>query len=326
MEKKHWKFKTKMKNYLKNLIEIIKTGSPADVKLAQKQVEKFWHDYYIEHRQEGQLAFEVFLEELKTFEQIKDIDHQSYFINVLKWPLWAIGEEHFEEWADFLLANVQHPSGKIRQAVVRATEYLIHDLRLDLEYDFEIIRSQGLKFEECKKIVENNKARFGNFVMTVEDLIDRSFEPRFKKYKYISSLPIGVYKSLNNLMAEALLPGDYQKSLYQDFLNGLRAKRKGLEPPKVSQVEILRKKRVAEEEVGDLIELMGCGLSLEEIKDIVYNEDGNESMRKIILSFDQGQDIDEMNRILQIISNAWNYWPHKKLNGLSPAEKLAEND
>ena len=83
---------------------------------------------------------------------------------------------------------------------------------------------------------------------------------------------------------------------------------------------------MAEEEVGDLIELMGCGLSLEEIKDIVYNEDGNESMRKIILSFDQGQDIDEMNRILQIISNAWNYWPHKKLNGLSPAEKLAEND
>jgi hypothetical protein len=190
----------------------------------------------------------------------------------------------------------------------------------------KIIRSQGLKFEEFKKIVENNKDRFGNFVMTVEDLIDRSFEPRFKKYKFISSLPIGVYKSLNNLMAEALLPGDYQKSLYRDFLNGLRAKRKGLEPPKVSQVEILRKKRVAEEEVGDLIELMGCGLSLEEIKDIVYNEDGTESMRKIILSFDQGQDIDEMNRILQIISNAWNYWPHKKLNGLSPAEKLAEND
>lgn len=46
-----------MDNPLKNLIEIIKTGSPQKVKEAQKQVKKFWYNVYIPKREEGKKIF-----------------------------------------------------------------------------------------------------------------------------------------------------------------------------------------------------------------------------------------------------------------------------
>ncbi|MDP1759938.1 MAG: hypothetical protein Q8L01_00485, partial [Candidatus Woesebacteria bacterium] len=161
-----------MQTDLKNLIQIIKTGSPIEVKLAQKQVEHYWHNYFIPHREGGQLAFRVFLEELKTFNQIKDSDHQAYFINTLKWPLWVIGEEYFEDWADFFLTNIQNPSGKIRQAVIGATDYLVLDISHNLKYD---------KKKENGDLVAKNRMRFGYLVMTVEGLVDQYYERKFNK-------------------------------------------------------------------------------------------------------------------------------------------------
>jgi hypothetical protein len=47
-------------------------------------------------------------------------------------------------------------------------------------------------------------------------------------------------------------------------------------------------------------------------------------MQKVIAMFDRGGDISELNNILELISDAWNYFPHKSINGLSPMEKLLE--
>jgi len=194
LEKKHL-----MDNPLKNLIEIIKTGSPQEVKEAKKQVEKFWRNVYIPKRGEGRKAFSIFLEEIKKFDQIQDIDHQAYFINTLKWPLWSIGEEYFEQWADFILKYIQHPSGKIRQAIIKVADYLIMDIILEVRAD----PSKKLSPED-KQRIQKNQERFGNFIFTVETLLGKYDEPRFHRYKYISSLPPSVYKSLQIFLSELL--------------------------------------------------------------------------------------------------------------------------
>lgn len=306
-----------MQTHLKSLIQTIKIASPAEVKLAQKQIEKFWHNFYIPNREEGRVAFRLFLEELKTFEQIKDIDHQAYFISTLKWPLRAIGEENFENWAGFLLSYIQHPSGKIRQAVIHASEYLISSIIVGLRHG----EKEKKLTPDIKESVKKNKMRFGAFVMEVENLIDQYQRPRFKKYKYVSSLPTGVYKSLNKLITEVLLRSEYYEKLYQNLLNELRAKRKDFASPKITMADILKKQEEMENALADLVETTGSVLKIENIKNIIYNENGQDSMREIVANFDKGQDIDELNKILCIITDAWNYWPHKKLNGLSPAEK-----
>lgn len=203
-----------MDNPLKNLIEIIKTGSREKVNEAQKQVEKFWHEVYIPKREKGKRAFSIFLEEIKKFDEIKDVDHQSYFINTLKWPFWSIGEEYFEEWVEFVLKYIQHPSGKIRQAIIRAADYLVMDITLDLKFDFN--KKKVGKAE--KQRIRKNKNRFGNFVFVVEKLLRIYEEPRFRRYKYIGSIPPSIYKSLQKLMVEILLRSEYYKKLYSEFL------------------------------------------------------------------------------------------------------------
>lgn len=36
--------------------------------------------------------------------------------------------------------------------------------------------------------------------------------------------------------------------------------------------------------------------------------------------FVQVKSMDELNRVLQIFTNAWNYFPHKSLGGKSPVD------
>lgn len=205
-----------MQNHIKNLIQIIRTGMPAEVKVAQKQVKKFWHDVYIPQREIGRQAFRVFLDEIKTFEQIKDADHQAYFINTLKWPLYAIGYENFDVFARFFLRYIQHPSGKVRQAIIRAVDYLIFDLTLDMNRNYQ---HKGKSKEALKKIIARDRMRFGLFVITTERLEEEYYEPKFKRYKYISSLPAGVYKSLQILMMEELLRSEYYETVYAEYKN-----------------------------------------------------------------------------------------------------------
>ncbi len=197
-----------MKNSLKNLIEIIKTASPEEVKEAQKQVISYKDNVYISNREEGKKAFSIFLEEIRKFDEIKDIDHQVYFINTLKWPLWIIGEEYFEEWAEFILKYIQHPSGKIRQAIVKASDYLVMDLVISLKGEIPL---------EEKERVEQDKIRFGCFVEAVEDLLIKYDEPKFRRYKYISNMPVSVYKSLQQLMVQNLLRSKYYEDLYLKY-------------------------------------------------------------------------------------------------------------
>ena len=47
-------------------------------------------------------------------------------------------------------------------------------------------------------------------------------------------------------------------------------------------------------------------------------------MQKIIAMFNRGGNISELSNVLELVSDAWNYFPHKVIGGLSPAEKLLE--
>ena len=59
-------------------------------------------------------------------------------------------------------------------------------------------------------------------------------------------------------------------------------------------------------------------------RDVIYNEEDSDYYQHVVAMFDRGVDISELNNILELVSDAWNYFPHKSLNGLSPTEKLLE--
>lgn len=74
----------------------------------------------------------------------------------------------------------------------------------------------------------------------------------------------------------------------------------------------------------DFLKETGSEFSLDHIKEVIFNEDGTDAMTDIIAMFDTGQGAIELQNIVEVINDAWNYFPHKLLGGLSPAEKVLE--
>lgn len=198
-------------NPLEKFIKTIKTGSREEAREAQKSIGRYWHNSGFKDREKIKKAFSIFLDEIKMFEKIKDIDHKAYFISVLKWPILSLGEEYFEQWEEFILKQIQNESGKIRQAIIRAAEYLM----LDIAYD--LTSSPKLNQKE-KERNEKNKDRFCNFARKIELLLEKYDEPRFSKYKKISAIPTGIFKSLQILIVEHVLRSEFYKKLYTDWL------------------------------------------------------------------------------------------------------------
>jgi len=85
-----------------------------------------------------------------------------------------------------------------------------------------------------------------------------------------------------------------------------------------------RRKEIEQALLG-LLKESESDFTLEDIKEVIYNERNDNEFSKIISIFDKGQDLDELNKILQLLNDAWNYFPHKCLAGLCPMEKILKH-
>ena len=92
-----------------------------------------------------------------------------------------------------------------------------------------------------------------------------------------------------------------------------------MEHETLSQI-ILRRQEI-EQELTGLLEQTGSDFGLDDIRQVIYNEEEQNDLAKIIPMFDSGQGGVELNNIMEVIMDAWNYFPHKALGGISPAEK-----
>lgn len=91
-----------------------------------------------------------------------------------------------------------------------------------------------------------------------------------------------------------------------------------------SKQQILERKREIEKELLDMLKETKSDFWLDDIKEIIYNEDGQDSLTDIIAMFDTGQGAAELQNVLELVNDVWNYFPHKVIGGFSPAEKLLE--
>lgn len=91
-----------------------------------------------------------------------------------------------------------------------------------------------------------------------------------------------------------------------------------------SKQQILERQKEIEQELIDMLKETKSHFSLDHIKDVIFNEEETDDMMKVVAMFDRGGDTSELSNILELASDAWNYFPHKILNGLSPAEKALE--
>ncbi len=108
----------------------------------------------------------------------------------------------------FLFELMKHKNGNIRHAAIRMFEIEFGPLTYH-------IRIPGEKSDHLEVSPEQADQILFSFFVTITDLMGEFWKPEYKKYKYISSLPTGVYKSLQLLLSrlENLCGKEYLKKL-----------------------------------------------------------------------------------------------------------------
>lgn len=291
-----------MEQELKKLLDILITGNPEQIKTAKKDIDKLCN----KERKIFDKSTNVALEYLPRFDQIKKIENQAAFASGLSLFFLSLGDEYFNELENFTLKLFQHPNGTIREAIRKTADWLFLSL---------ICRADPFVYPESKKLTEKQERlkkeaefQFINFISKIELLIDQ-YDDGTGSVKYIQDMKPSVNKSLQ---------------LFWSRLTESRCYQKILEKNKPVPAEIVLRRREIECEIKDLLKVVKSRYNLEDIKDNIFNENSHDSITDIIAMFDTGQGETEIQDILETVNDAWNYFPHKVLNGLSPAEKVLE--
>ncbi len=88
-----------------------------------------------------------------------------------------------------------------------------------------------------------------------------------------------------------------------------------------SKQQILERRKEIEHELVDMLKETESDFSLQHVKDAIFHEEENDDMMKVMAMFDRGGDASELSNVLDLVTDAWNYFPHKVLGGISPAEQ-----
>lgn len=83
--------------------------------------------------------------------------------------------------------------------------------------------------------------------------------------------------------------------------------------------EIAERRKEIKREFEELLTEHASPFSFDHILDIINYEDDTDDMMKIVRIFDRGDPM-ELENVLELATDAWNYFPHKILKGKCPAE------
>jgi hypothetical protein len=92
-----------------------------------------------------------------------------------------------------------------------------------------------------------------------------------------------------------------------------------------SKQQILERRKEIEQELEEMLKKTESDFSLDHVRDVIFYEKSNDDMMKVIAMFDRGGDSSELSDILELVTDAWNYFPHKALSGISPAEAILKH-
>lgn len=278
-------------------------GDRGEAKKAKKQIEKLWHKASKPFQKTGGIVLKI----IDDFDRIADAKNKAAVISGLSLFYLALADEYFNVLKNFIVKNLQHPDGRVREAARKTGDWLYVSLTSRAE-PFVYPKGKPLtKKQKSEQIIA--RKQYLDFVAELEALIDR-YDDGDENLEYIDEMKPSVNKSLQLLWSRLTDSPTYRKIIEQS---------------RPIPRKILMKRKKIESDLAETLKKAKSDFELDDIKEIIYNEDGQDCLTHIIAMFDRGQGLVELENILEIINDAWNYFPHKILNGFSPAEELLES-
>ncbi len=238
----------------------------------------------------------------------------------------------------WLFHLLQHPNGNVRHAAVRMIGHELGPLTVHLRFPNE--KSSYLR----ELSPEQSDMILFSLFANLNDLAADLWKPSYKKYKYISSLPNGPYKSVQMLLSE--MEEDCGREYYDRLHDSLRKSR--IMEDRGQLISRFKENGILEQTAFSLVQSklkrMREELEKEMLPDIkerypqfnfretvakVY--EGDLPIPELIKLIDNSINLDEhsveqRNAFLNFISMIWNIYPHKELEGYSPHEIAAMHE
>jgi tetratricopeptide (TPR) repeat protein len=238
-------------------------------------------------------------------------------------------------WVKIMLGELEEGRNNLRDAInLDLTNYLAYiDLAMSYFNYFEF--KEGFEWlERAKALAPDDPFVLKNYKTAKE--IEKEFSKfsekelkkmRKKRLSLEAQEEVRLF-ALKKYLENKALNEDEMKELKEELdLSGLSDKMltyKDNIEKNLTKENILKKRRKVEKDISNLLKKSKSSFTLDDIKKVVYNEKDYGELKQIMAEFDQGQDLKEINEVLNTINDAWNYFPHKSLGGLCPMEKLLE--
>jgi hypothetical protein len=175
------------------LFNVILTADKELSRKAARQVRKL---LYSSHRQGQYKKIGSIIENAsEEYSKITEDFRQENFVIAISVLYYLHNRENQPDFLfPWLFDLLRHENGNIRHAAVRMFENELGPLTYHIRFPSEISR-HDLSPELADHILLGLFANLNN-------LLSESWEPAYKKYKYISSLPSGTYKSVQIILSD----------------------------------------------------------------------------------------------------------------------------
>jgi len=247
-------------------------------------------------------------------------------------------------WVKVMLGEVKEGRNDLRKAI--SLDLMNHLSYIDLAmsyfhyFDFKegkewLERAKALApkdpyvLQNLKTAKEMEKEYSKYSASELQEMREEKLDPKYQQFfrisllqKYYGGRPL-TRDEAEEVQKEAELNGAPASIITEKQEKGfVRAKNKH---KSVKMEEILEKRKEIEKKLSQMLKGVNSPFGIEHVKDIIYHEKDSDDLMKIVSIFDRGGDAEELNQILEIINDAWNYFPHKSLDGLCPMEKILEH-
>lgn len=283
------------------LFKTILTADKTTSRVAARMVRKL---LYGSHRSKEKYdgMQEVINDASHTYAQIPEDWRRENFVMAVSVIYYLHHHEHQPDFLfPWLFELLQHKNGYIRHAAVRMIQHELGLLTYHIRFPGEGRGFSGLSREEANE-------KICMLETDLERIAAQSWNPVYKKYKYIENLPSGTFKSVQLILSQL---DDYcsdapAQTLYE------------------TKDQIIARRKEIEQEIIEMLKDTESGFTLQDVQSVIFHEKDSDDMTRIVAMFDRGGDASELDNILELVSDAWNYFPHKALGGISPQEKLLE--
>lgn len=196
-----------MSNSLSELFKTILTANKILSRKAARDVRKMVN--VVGEGDEYEMVSLIVAMAPEGYKQIKEDWRQENFVMAIS-SMYPLGRKNKQP--DFLFPwlfeLMQHKNGNIRQAAIRMFEVELESLTQHIHFLDKESNILEVSYQEVDDIL------FSLYV-SINDLMADHWKPEYKRYKYISSLPVGVYKSFQLLLCtlEELCGKEYLEQL-----------------------------------------------------------------------------------------------------------------